>query len=89
MGHLNRTWSYRLSLHRGLRLQAQLSLLLLDLVSLRPGGGSVLGLDLCPLGPQAGADLVLGVVAAADGLVHEALGVALFEGGDDFLARCN
>ena len=68
-------------------LQSQLALLLLDLVTLCTGGIAILGLHLGSLKLQAFVDLFFGSVAASDGLVHEALGVTFFEGGDDLFAR--
>lgn len=69
------------------RSKAQLPLLSLDLVALVPRGVPVVGLHLGPLRAQTLVDLQLDVVAAAGGLVHEALGVALLERSDDVLAR--
>jgi len=77
------SWSPRAG--RG-RLQTKRFLLLLEAVALGLCGGPVLGLHLGTLLTQTLVDLVLDVVAAAHGLVHESLGVTLLESGDDFFA---
>lgn len=63
-------------------LHAQLLLEILDSVPLGSGRGSVLGLHLGALLAQALIHSLFGIIAASGGLVEEALGVALFEGGD-------
>lgn len=68
--------------------EAQLLLLRLDLVALRPRSRPVLGLNLRPLLAQTPIDRVLRRVAASGGLVHESLGVTLLECCDNVLARC-
>ena len=63
-------------------LHPQLLLEVLDSVSLGSGRGSVLGLHLGALLAQALVHPLFGIIAASGGLVEEAFGVALFEGGD-------
>lgn len=67
--------------------ESQRLLLFLDLVSLRLGLVSVLGLDLGSFLSKAQVHHVFGIVAASDGLVHEALVMTLLESGNDFFAR--
>jgi hypothetical protein len=66
--------------------QPQRSLLFLDSVSFRFRGGPVSLLYFGALLSKTLVDQDLGIVAAACGLVHEALRMAFFESGDDFLA---
>lgn len=65
--------------------QSKRFLLLLDLVSLRLGRLPILSLQLPPFGFEAPVDLLLYVVAAASGLVHETPVVAFFKRGNDVL----
>lgn len=73
---------------RGLEIsKSQRLLFLLNLVTLRSGHISILGLGLYPLLSKTGIHLILGIIATTDSLVHETYGVAFFEGGDNVFAR--
>ena len=67
--------------------ETQRLLLLLDLVPLRLALVSVLGLDLRSFLSEAKVHLLFDIVTASNGLMHEALVVAVLESRDDLLAR--